>query len=698
MTKQLLSTINFQLSTIITLLAVLTACQRPFTSPSGAIQLNASVNEQGTLVYEVYYNQQPIILPSELGLTFVTSQGDTIDNTGWKLTSTSRNTHNDTWETVWGEEQFINNHYRELTLHLTKPLNSKLSTTLNSKLSTLNLDIIFRLFDDGLAFRYVFPDSDTIIVLDELTSYTFAQEPQVWSIPWRTEYYEALWTKQPLSQLDTVCSPITLELPNGMFGFIHEAALTDYPCQNLYTLHSKLSTLNFTLSTFLTPWHRGHQVLRDKAYLRTPFATPWRLVILTPTLRQLVASRIMLNLNEPCAIEDPSWIQPMKFIGIWWGMHMKNWTWRQGPKHGATTSNMKAYLAFAAEHHIDAVLAEGWNLGWEGYEGINNDRFSFVTPYPDYDLEYLTRYADSLGVQIVCHHETSGRANEYEADLDTAYRFMQAHKMHAVKTGYVAPIITTNDGHQFNRSQSGVRHYRKVIETAAKYHVMIDNHEPAMPTGLQRTYPNLMTQEGIRGQEWNAWSQDGGSPASHVCTLPFTRMMAGPADYTPGVFNFANPIIPGTRVHSTLMNQLGLFVVLYSPLQMACDKIENYERYPDAFKFISNVPCDWKQSILLDGQIGEYCVFARQDRNSDDWYIGGVTNEARTIDIDWADLNLDPATTYEVTIYYDAKDADWLTNPYAYEIDTFRLSASQPHSLSVSLANGGGFAISLKTL
>ncbi len=660
---------------------ILVGCQRPFTSPSGKIELNAFFNEQGTVVYEVYHNQQPIILPSELGLTFVTSLGDTVDNSGWQITSTSRRSHNDTWETVWGEEQFIQNNYRELTLHLTH--------SLNSKLSTLNLDIIFRLFDDGFAFRYVFPSADTLTVLDEHTSYTFAQEPHVWSIPWRTEYYEGLWTKQPLSQLDTVCSPITLELADGTFGFIHEAALTDYPCQNLY-----LSTSQpLHLSTYLTPWIKNHRIFRDKAYITAPFATPWRFVILTPTLRELVASRIMLNLNESCAIEDPSWIRPMKFIGIWWGMHMKNWTWRQGPNHGATTANMKNYLTFAAEHHIDAVLAEGWNLGWEGYEGINHDRFSFVTPYPDYDLEYLSRYADSLGVQIVCHHETSGRANEYEADLDTAYQFMQAHNMHAVKTGYVAPIITTNDGHQFNRSQSGVRHYRKVIETAAKYHVMIDNHEPAMPTGLQRTYPNLMTQEGIRGQEWNAWSQDGGSPASHVCTLPFTRMLAGPADYTPGVFNFANPIIPGTRVHSTLMNQLGLFVVLYSPLQMACDKIENYERYPDAFQFISDVPCDWKQSILLDGEIGEYCVFARQDRNSDDWYIGGVTNEARTFDLDGTTLPLDPAATYEVTVYRDAADADWQTNPYAYEIETLLLYPSTPLHFSIPLANGGGFAI-----
>lgn len=662
-------------------IAILCSCQEELTitSPNQHLTLSFALDKDGQPTYTVQKDGEMLILPSRLGLE-LKDHG----TQPYRIRRVSHHHHDKIWETIWGEEQYIRDHHNEMIIHLNH-----------------HMQIIFRIFDDGFAFRYRLTGVGHQTIVNEHTSYTFAQEPQVWSIPWRTEYYEALWTKQPLSQLDTVCSPITLELADGTYGFIHEAALTDYPCQNLYlnpqsTIHNSPTG---ALSTYLTPWMRDNRLIADKAYLRTPFDTPWRFVILTPDLRSLVASRIMLNLNEPCAIDDPSWIRPMKFIGIWWGMHMKNWTWRQGPNHGATTEHMKDYITFAAEHHIDAVLAEGWNLGWEGYEGINHDRFSFVTPYPDYDLEYLSRYADSLGVQIVCHHETSGRANEYEADLDTAYQFMQAHHMHAVKTGYVAPIITTNDGHQLNRSQSGIRHYRKVIETAAKYHVMIDNHEPAMPTGLQRTYPNLMTQEGIRGQEWNAWSQDGGSPASHVCTLPFTRMLAGPADYTPGVFNFANPIIPGTRVHSTLMNQLGLFVVLYSPLQMACDKIENYALYPDAFQFISDVPCDWKQSVLLDGQIGEYCVFARQDRNSDDWYIGGVTNEPRTITIDWTTLHLDPEANYEAILYRDADDADWQANPYAYQIDTLLLSSSTPlplySSLSIPLARGGGFAIRL---
>ena len=386
---------------------------------------------------------------------------------------------------------------------------------------------------------------------------------------------------------------------------------------------------------------------------------------------------------------DTSWIKPMKFLGIWWSMHMKEWTWSKSDRHGATTENMRRYLQFAAENGFGGVLAEGWNTGWEGYEGINNDRFSFVTPYADYDVDALSAYAKELGVAIICHHETSGRADEYEADLDTAYQFMQEHGMPAVKTGYVSPLIRTRDGYQFNRSQGVVRHYRKVIETAAKYHISIDNHEPAMPSGLQRTYPNLMTQEGIRGQEWNAWAQDGGSPCSHVCTLPFTRMMAGPADYTPGVFAFENPIIPGTRVHSTLCNQLALFVVLYSPLQMACDKIENYEKHPAEFQFIRDVPCDWAQSRLIDGKIGEYVVMARQDRHSDDWYIGAVTNEeAREITIPLAFLG---EGEWTATIYADAPDADWQSKPYATTIETRKVSAKD--TINMRLATGGGCAI-----
>ena len=411
------------------------------------------------------------------------------------------------------------------------------------------------------------------------------------------------------------------------------------------------------------------------------------MVILTKTLPDLVASRIMLNLNEPCKIEDTNWIHPTKFMGIWWGMHIKTMTWEQGPHHGATTTNMERYMRFAKKHNIGAVLAEGWNLGWEDWK-----HFDFTTPYNDWDMPYLSHLADSLGVQIVGHNETGGNAADYEKDLDSIYRYHAANGIHLIKTGYVAPIIRTMDGLQWNKGQSGVRHYRKVIETAAKYHIAIDNHEPVMPTGLQRTYPNLMTQEGVRGQEWNAWSADGGSPCEHVTVLPYTRILAGPVDYTPGVFHFENPVIPTTRVHSTLMNQLGLFVCFYSPLQMACDLPEHYMEHADAFRFIEDVPCDWERSLLVDGKIGDYCVFARQGRGSDNWYIGGITDEnSREVTIPLSMLPKDQ--TYQLTLYRDGEQADWQTNPYDYVIEAQTVTSSD--TLHIRMASGGGFAASL---
>ena len=659
----------------------LMACTQPrdytVSSPDGSLTLDFQVRE-GQPTYSLSCNGEDILLPSPMGLVMKAGE-DTLRDLHWSVESVSYDAADTTWETVWGEERFIRDQHNEMRVCLAA--------------EQLRMDIVFRLFNDGFAFRYEFPDQPSafsiqksdLTVLDEQTGYHFASEPQVWSIPWRTEYYEGIYTKAPLHEKDTMCSPLTLEMANGMYAFLHEAAVTDYPCQNFF----RLSTFDFQLSTYLTPWMRDGKVLDDKAYVTAPFVSPWRFMILTRTLPELMASRIMLNLNEPCRIEDTSWIRPMKFLGIWWSMHLREWTWSKTDRHGATTENMRRYLKFAAENGFGGVLAEGWNTGWEGYEGINDDRFSFVTPYSDYDVDALSAYARELGVHIICHHETSGRADEYEADLDTAYRFMQEHGMPAVKTGYVSPLIRTRDGYQFNRSQPVIRHYRKVIETAAKYHICIDNHEPAMPSGLQRTYPNLMTQEGIRGQEWNAWGQDGGSPCSHVCTLPFTRMMAGPADYTPGVFAFENPIIPGTRVHSTLCNQLALFVVLYSPLQMACDKIENYEKHPAEFQFIRDVPCDWAQSRLLDGRIGQYVVMARQDRHSDDWYLGAVTNEdARDITIPLAFLG---EGEWTATIYADAPDADWQTKPYATTIETRTVSAKE--EIKIHLATGGGCAI-----
>ena len=630
-------------------------------SPDGSIVVRFSLTDDGEPQYSVEQNGKQVLLPSPMG--FVNENLDL--SRGYQLKKIEKTSHNETWETVWGEEQFIIDNHNEMAVSLRHE-------------SGELLKIIFRVFNDGFAFRY--SSASWPNIMDESTGYCFAEEPQAWSIPWRTEYYEGLWTKKPVSQLDTVCSPITLEMADGSYAFLHEAALTDYPAQNLYADGT-------TLRTYLTPWKdKNGQDMALKAE-GGKLNTPWRFMILTPTLREMVASRIMLNLNEPCAIMDTEWIHPMKFIGIWWGMHKKTMTWEAGPKHGATTENMKKYLQFAHDHHIGGVLAEGWNLGWEDWK-----HFSFTESYPDWNMDALSGFADSLGVAIVGHNETGGNAADYEADLDEIYAYHTAHNIHAIKTGYVSPIIRTKDGLQWNKGQSGVRHYRKVIETAAKHHICIDNHEPVMPTGLQRTWPNLLTQEGVRGQEWNAWSQDGGSPCEHVTVLPFTRIMAGPVDYTPGVFNFANPIIPGTRVHSTLMNQLGLFVCFYSPLQMACDLPENYMLHPDAFCFIEQVPCDWKRSILLDGKIGDFVVFAREDRNSNNWFVGGITDEEARITnvrLDFLDAN----KTYTATIYRDANDADWKTNPYAYEINTMQLTSAD--SLSIRMAAGGGFAISL---
>lgn len=664
---------------------LVSACSQTATlkSPDKTIRLSFQNAFHGIPMYRVCQDGQTIIDWSALGLVGTQPKQDL--SVGFKLLDIEKSTFSDEWETVWGEERLITDRHNEMRVRLLHH-------------SGMRMDIVFRVFDDGFALRYEFPEQEAkeLIITDERTEYRFADDHQAWSIPWRTEYYEGIWTKAPLSQKhDTLCSPLTLELTNGRYAFIHEAALTDYPAQNLYVRDG-------VLKTYLTPWLENGQTTDIKAYESLPFATPWRFVILARDLPQMTASRIMLNLNEPCQIEDPSWIKPMKFIGIWWGMHIKTMTWEQGPKHGATTRNMEQYLRFAHDHHIQAVLAEGWNKGWEDWK-----HFSFTEPYSDWDMDYLSNLANELNVQIVGHNETGGNAADYEDVLDEAYTYHSAHGIHAIKTGYVAPIIRTHDGLQWNKGQSGVRHYRKVIETAAKYHIAIDNHEPVMPTGLQRTWPNLMTQEGVRGQEWNAWSQDGGSPCSHVTILPFTRIMAGPVDYTPGVFAFENPgnaLDPtGTkgsaeqgkapRVHSTLMNQLGLFICLYSPLQMACDLPENYMKHPDAFRFIEEVPCDWERSLLVDGRIGEFCIFARQQRGKDDWYIGAVNaDEPRDVDVPLSMLN--PGRSYTATVYRDGENADWLTNPYDYCIEQRQVTSAE--TLHLRMASGGGFAIQIK--
>ncbi len=657
-----------RLSFLLMLSLLMLACtKQQVPSPDKSLQVFFRLTEDGAPQYSVTQDGMTVLDWSQLGLV----SADQDLTRGFKLLRTTTSSFQETWETVWGEERTITDNHRELKVSL-------------QHLSGLRMDIIFCAFNDGFAFRYAFPEASdqSLVITDEATEYRFAANHEAWSIPWRTEYYEGLWTKAPLSEkVDTLCSPITIERADGGYAFVHEAALTDYPAQNLYMQDG-------ALRTYLTPWLEDGKPTPIKAYVTLPFATPWRMVILTRDLKAMVASRIMLNLNEPCRIEDTSWIRPMKFIGIWWGMHMKSMTWEQGPIHGATTENMARYLRFAKDHNIQAVLAEGWNKGWEDWQ-----HFSFTEPYDDWDMDYLSRLADSLGVQIIGHNETGGNAADYEDVLDEAYAYHQAHGIHAIKTGYVAPIIRTKDGLQWNKGQSGVRHYRKVIETAAKYHIAIDNHEPVMPTGLQRTYPNLMSQEGVRGQEWNAWSQDGGSPCEHVTVLPFTRIMAGPVDYTPGVFAFENPVMPGTCVHSTLANQLGLFVCFYSPLQMACDLPENYLKHPEAFRFIEEVPCDWERSELVDGRIGDFCIFARQERGTARWFIGGINDEQeREVTIPLSMLK--PDKTYRAHIWHDSDDADWQTNPYGLVIEQREITSID--TLRLRMASGGGLAIAIE--
>jgi len=669
---------------LLTLAALLVACNpTDVSSPDKQLSVSFRLTEAGAPQYSVLRGNEPVLGWSALGLQC--AEADLTKD--FLLTGTEHDSHQSRWETVWGEERMITDRHNEMTVHL-------------HHASGIRMDIIFRVFDDGFAFRYAFPEQaqHELTVTDEATEYRFVADHEAWSIPWRTEYYEGLWTKAPLSAKgDTLCSPVTLEMTDGSYAFVHEAALTDWPAQNLYMADG-------AMKVYLTPWLCNGERLtvngeglmvngegltvngerEVKAYVNVPFETPWRMVILARDLHELVASRIMLNLNEPCAIDDTSWIKPMKFMGIWWGMHIKTMTWEQGPIHGATTENMERYLRFAKAHGIDAVLAEGWNKGWHDWR-----HFSFTEPYDDWNMDYLSRLADSLGVQIVGHNETGGNAADYEAVLDEAYAYHAEHGIHVIKTGYVSPIIRTRDGLQWNKGQSGVRHYRKVIETAARYHIAIDNHEPVMPTGLQRTWPNLMTQEGVRGQEWNAWSTDGGSPCEHVTVLPFTRIMAGPVDYTPGVFTFENPVIPGTRVHSTLMNQLGLFVCFYSPLQMVCDLPESYMKHPDAFRFIEQVPCNWERSLLVDGKIGDFCIFARQGRGAEDWYIGGITDEeAREVSVPLSFL--DAEASYTLTLWRDGDDAEWKDKPYSYKIVTRTMGARD--TLRVRMASGGGFA------
>jgi alpha-glucosidase len=634
------------------------------SSPNGTIDVHVSTANR-SLTYSGGKDGKPVILPSQLGFEL----GGKPFAGPFAIRKITPSACDETWEQPWGEEITVRNHYNEARIELQETEGDRRRLTL-----------VFRAFDDGIGFRYEFPAQPHLSDLEitaERTEFVFPADFQAWSIPaYRGEYYEMLYQKTPLSLLDTVSTPLTIETDDGGYIALHEANLTDYATMNLYPAPGN------RLKTDLTPWSTG-----VKVYAQTPHVSPWRTIILASDLNRLVNSRIMLNLNEPSLLPDTSWLHPTKYVGIWWGMHKEKYTWSQGPKHGATTQNMMEYIDFAAAHHIPAVLVEGWNYGWDGDWVANGHQFSFTKPYPDFDIEAIVRYAAAKGVEIIGHNETGGSTINYENQLDSAFAFLTRYGIYSVKTGYVNHLLDKKERHS---SQYGVRHYRKVIETAARYHIMIDNHEPVMPTGLQRTYPNIMTQEGVRGQEYDAWSSDGGSPPEHTTILPFTRGLAGPMDFTFGTFDFTNPVYPQTRVQTTLAKQLALYVVLYSPLQMASDLPENYAKHPSAFEWIEIVPTDWAKSIVLDGKIGDYVITARKDKHSADWFLGAITDEnARTLPLDFSFL--DPGKTYLARIFRDTESSHWKTNPYPLIVE--EKEVDHQSLWHIPLAPGGGAAI-----
>ena len=635
-------------------------------SPDGRLVLTAGV-KGGTPFYQVSRGSEPIILTSNLGFRL----NDNLLGSNMRLIGKSRDAQDEIWEQPWGEAREIRNHYNELKLRLCE-----------SKGLKRCLNIVFRVFNDGFGFRYEFPQQPNLKdfqIMDELTEFNLPWDAQAWSQKTNgTNYYEAVYTREPISQKDTVSTPVTMEVNDSLYLTIHEANLTDYASINLTPRGTRLLTA-------LTPWQSG-----VKVYASAPFRTPWRYVVIASKPGNLITSHIELNLNEPCKI-DTSWLDTGRYIGIWWGMHMTDYTWSQGPKHGATTENTKRYIYFAARHGFKGVLVEGWNEGWDGDWTRIGNHFNFSKAYPDYDLLGLQQYALSKGVRLIAHNETGGSSTNYERQLDAAFALYQRLGINSVKTGYVNPML---DGKELQHSQFGVRHYRKVVETAAKYHQMIVNHEGAMPTGLRRTYPNLVATECMRGQEYNAWSQDGGNPPYHEVILPFTRGLAGPMDFTPGIFNFNNKVVPTTHPQTTLAKQLSLYILLYTPWQMAADMIENYE-YQPALSFIESCPTNWEETRVLEAKIGGYLVIARKDRESDRWFVGGATDEmARdlTLSFDF----LDAGTRYRAIIYKDGEGADFRTNPYPMTI--LQQDVTSTTKLPIHLAPSGGFAIRIEKI
>lgn len=638
------------------------------SSPHGQITVEVSQDGDRALYYSVERAGTTVLDKSRLGLV-LKDVPDMAD--GFRVDKAVTDSHAETWHPVWGEESSIDNVYNELRLDLSQP----------KAAPGRRMAVVFRVFDDGIGFRYEFPRQEALgdfTVMDELTEFNFTAAHRSWSLPVEgIRFYEGLFRELPLDSIGWASTPVTMKTADGMYMALHEANLTDYAAMNVQATPGSAC-----LHAALTPWSSG-----EKVRVTDVRVSPWRTLIIADSAGDLALNRVMLNLNEPCAVENPEeFCVPQRYIGVWWCYHMKNATWEAGERHGATTPNVMRHIDFAARHNFGGVLVEGWNHDWVTWD------FSYTRPYDDFDIDSITAYGRGKGVALIGHHETGGRVANYERQLEDGMKFYADRGMNYVKTGYVGDRL---DDREMHSSQFGVRHYRKVIETAARYRMVVDNHEPVMPTGLQRTYPNLMTQEGVRGQEWNAWCPEGGNPPSHTVTLPFTRGLAGPMDFTPVIFRFENKVMPQTHVNTTLAKQLALFVILYSPLQMASDEIENYESNPGPFQFVCDCPTDWDRTVYPEAEIGRYVTVARKAKDSGDWFVGSATgDEARTAHIDLGFL--DAGCRYRATIYRDGPDANFDTDPYPVLIEQRDVDSGM--ALDIPQGRSGGCAIRLSKI
>jgi len=655
-------------------------------SPNGNIKITIS-DELTTPSYSIDFKNKPVINSSALGFKF---KQQAPFSEGFKITHTQQNTQNTQWQQPWGERQTVTDNHNEVAVTFKKPQGGVFT-------------VKFRAFNNGIGFRYEIPKQpgfENIEITKELTEFAIAdsQSATAWWIPARGwNRYEYVYNTTPVNNAPLVHTPFTFKNKEGVHVSIHEAALVDYAGMTLNQRRPGVFQAD------LTPWSDGIAVKKQGA-----FNTPWRTIQIGSKAVDLINSDIILNLNEPNKLGDVSWVKPGKYVGIWWGMHINTQTWGSGEKHGATTQTTKYYMDFAAEYGFDGVLVEGWNIGWDGDWFFNGDVFSFTQPYDDFDIEELTRYGKQKGVQLIGHHETSGNVTNYRNQMEDAFALYEKSNVSQVKTGYVADggnIKRIDENgiarHEWHDGQFMVNEYLYNVKLAAKHKISINTHEPIKDTGLRRTYPNWIAREGARGQEFNAWGTPP-NPPEHIPMLAFTRMLAGPMDFTPGIFDMGfNGLGDDTnRPQTTLAKQLALYVVLYSPIQMAADLPKNYLAKPDAFQFIQDVPTDWQQSIALDGEVGDFIVFARKERKRDkysgnDWYLGAVTDEkARTIEVK-LDF-LEKGKKFEAHIYQDGKNAEWKNNPYDLNIEKRMVTAND--KLTLKLATSGGTAIRFKAL